>query len=86
MTKRTVVWVASAERELGEIWFACGHSPKVNQASYQIDRDLRDDAIRHSYPLAEGLRVIERPPLRAVVELSDPDMLVRVLSLSVVRM
>ncbi len=86
MTKRTVIWVASAERELGEIWFACGHSPKVNQASYQIDRDLRSDAVRNTDPLSEGLRVIERRPLRAVVEISDADMLVRVLSLSVVRM
>ncbi|MCO8120105.1 hypothetical protein NHH03_00025 [Stieleria sp. TO1_6] len=86
MTKRTVVWVASAERELGEIWFACGRSPKINKASHQIDRDLRDDAILHSDPLAEGLRVIERTPLRAVVELNEADMLVRVLSLSVVRM
>ncbi|MCO8123619.1 hypothetical protein NHH03_17875 [Stieleria sp. TO1_6] len=86
MTKRTVVRVASAKRELGEIWFACGRSPKVNKASHQIDRDLRDDAIQHSNPLAEGLRVIERPPLRAVFELNDADMLVRVLSLAVVRM
>ena len=58
MTKRTVIWVASAERELGEIWFACGHSPKVNQASYQIDRDLRADALRNTDPLSEGLQVI----------------------------
>ncbi len=86
MNRRTVVWDKSAEIELGNIWFACGKSEKITKASYEIDRDLRDDAAGNGSPLAEGLFVIERPPLRAVFVIQADDMLVRVLSLSVVRL
>jgi hypothetical protein len=85
MTKWTVVWEESAEIKLGNIWFGTGRSPTVVEASYQIDNALRDDPYRHGKPLAEGLFVIERPPLRAVFTISDDDRLVRVLSLSIVR-
>ena len=85
MTKWTVVWEESAEVKLGNIWFGTGRSPKVTDASYHIDKDLRNDPHRHGKPLAEGLFVIERPPLRAVFTLSEDDRLVRVLSVSIVR-
>lgn len=85
MTKWTVVWEESAEINLGNIWFGAGQSPKVVEASYQVDKALSDDPHRHAMPLAEGLMVIERPPLRAVFTVSDDDRLVRVLSLSIVR-
>ena len=85
MSKRTVVWDKSAETELGNIWFASGQSERITEASYEIDRDLRDDAERHGSPLAEGLFVIERPPSRAAFVISAEDMLVRVVSLSIVR-
>ena len=85
MTRWTVVWEESAEMTLGNIWLGAGKSPKVTEASYQIDKALRDDACKHGNPLAEGLWVIERPPLRAVFTLSDEDRLIRILSLSIVR-
>ena len=84
MTKRTVVWLESAETELATIWLASSRSEQVTIASYEIDRDLRINAERDSTPLSEGLHVIERRPLRAVFEMMDQDNLVRVLSLAVV--
>ena len=86
MRKWTVVWEKSAETKLGDIWFAVGQIPRITEASYEIDRDLKSDPMRHGSPLSEGLFVIERPPLRAVFVLSEEDMLVRVLSLSVVQL
>ncbi len=86
MTKRTVVWDKLAENELGSIWLGSGRSMKITQASYEIDRDLKNDAETNGSPLAEGLWVIERPPLRAVFVIQSDDMLVRVLSLAMVRM
>jgi hypothetical protein len=86
MTTRTVVWIQSAEAELATIWLAAGRSEAVTIGSYEIDRDLRLDAERNGTPLAEGLFVIERPPLRAVFEIKHEDNLVRVVSLSVVKM
>ena len=85
MIKWTVVWEEPAEVSLGNIWFGAGQSPKVTESSYQIDKALREDALRNGSPLAEGFWVIERPPLRAVFTLSEDDRLVRVLSLSIVR-
>lgn len=85
MIKWTVVWEESAEIMLGNIWFGTGQSPKVTEASYQIDKALNIDPRRHGNPLAEGLWVVERPPLRAVFTISEEDRLVRVLSLSIVR-
>lgn len=85
MSKWTVAWDKSAESNLGNIWFATGQSQKVTEASFEIDRDLRSDPMRHGSPLSEGLLVIERPPLRAVFVVSEDDRLVRVLSLSIVR-
>ena len=54
--------------------------------SHQIDKVLKADPHRNGKPLTEGLFVIERPPLRAVFTASDDDRMVRVLSLSIVRM
>jgi len=81
----TVAWEESAEIKLGNIWFGTGQSQKVTEASHQIDKALKEDPHRHGKPLSEGLMVIERPPLRAIFTISDDDRLVRVLSLSIVR-
>ena len=86
MSEWTVVWEESAEVKLGNIWFGAGKSPKVTEASHQIDKALKADPHQNGKPLAEGLFVIERPPLRAVFTASDDDRMVRVLSLSIMRM
>ena len=85
MTKWTVVWEESAEIKLGNIWFGTGQSSKVTEASHQVDKALKTDPHRYGKALVEGLMVIERPPLRAIFTISDDDRLVRVLSLSLVR-
>ena len=85
MTRWTVVWEESAEVMLGNIWLGTGQSQQVTEASHKIDEALKEDPHRHGKPLAEGLLVIERPPLRAVFTISDDDRMVRVLSLSIVR-
>ena len=59
MSKWTVVWEESAEIDLGNIWFGAGKSPKVTEASHQIDKALKADLHRNVKPLAEGLFVIE---------------------------
>lgn len=79
MTRRTVVWVSSAEAELAEIWLASASRELVTSATYAIDQALARDAESAGNPLAEGLRAFDSPPLRVLFEILDDDRLVRVL-------
>ncbi len=71
MIKWTVVWEESAALSQGNIWFGTGQSSTVTEASYQIDKAMKEDPRTHGSPLSEGLWVVERPPFRVVFTVSD---------------
>lgn len=79
MTRRTVVWVPSAERELADIWLSAPLRDHVTAAVNAIDSALSDDAELFGSPLTEGLYAINELPLRVLFEILDEDRLVRVL-------
>ncbi len=55
MTRRTVVWVTDAEKELMDIWLASGARDRVTSASHTIDIAPSANAESIGHPLAEGL-------------------------------
>lgn len=78
MSRYTVVWLQDAINELGKIWLAATDRNAITGASAEIDRVLETDAATKGKPLAEGLRVYDQPPLRAVFSVSDSDRKVEV--------
>ncbi len=78
MTRYAVTWLQDAVNELGEIWLASMDKNTVTAASAVIDRELANDAPTKGKPLAEGLRVYDAPPIRAVFSVNDPDRTVEV--------
>lgn len=78
MTRYTVTWLQDAVNELGEIWLASKDRSTVTAASAVIDRELANDAPTKGTPLAEGLRVYDAPPIRAVFSVDDTDRTVEV--------
>jgi len=78
VTRYTVAWLQDAVNELGEIWLASKDRNAVTAASAVIDRELANDAPTKGKPLAEGLRVYDALPIRAVFSVNDPDRTVEV--------
>lgn len=68
MNRYTVIWIPSAENELGQIWLAASDRENVALASHKIDVALRDDAEGMSVEIDEGLRGLEISPLRVLFE------------------
>ena len=79
MSRRTVVWVPSAENELGEIWLAASDRNDVTSASQKIDEALQRNLQTTGVEVAEGLRGLEVSPLRVLFEVLQEDAMVRVL-------
>ena len=80
MTRHTVIWVPSAEAELGEIWLAATDQMDIANASNFIDRLLRDQAGNAGDQVAEGLRGLDCSPLRVLFEVLRDDLIVRILT------
>lgn len=78
MSGPTVVWVESAEQELASIWLTLPDRNRVAKATHEVDQALKRDASGESIELCEGLRAIERGPLRVVFEVLSEDKIVRV--------
>jgi hypothetical protein len=79
MSIRTVVWVASAEEELANLWLASSDRSDVSQAADGIDTALRHHGADVGIELSEGLFAIELAPLRVLFEVLVPDAVIRVL-------
>ncbi len=73
MTRRTVVWIPSAEKELADIWLVAKLRDHVTAAVNAIDSALSDDAEKFGSPLAEGLFAINERPIRVLFEILDED-------------
>jgi hypothetical protein len=79
MTRHTVIWVPSAEDELGELWLAAMDQEEIANAANTIDRVLRDQAEDAGEEVAEDLRGLDCPPLRVLFEVLADDLIVRIL-------
>ena len=79
MTRHTVIWVPSAENELGEIWLVATDQEEVANAANTIDRVLRDQAASAGEEVAEDWRRLDCPPLRVLFEVLAEDLVVRIL-------
>jgi mRNA-degrading endonuclease RelE of RelBE toxin-antitoxin system len=80
MTRYTVVWTASAQNELAELWLASAQRAMLTAAVNIIDRDLSLDAGDKGIELSEGLRAYFAPPVRVLYSILADDRLVDVLS------
>jgi len=80
MTKYTVVWHLDAENTLAEIWMDAEDGNRVSAAAASIDRELSHDAVSKGRPAGDQMRVLHRPPLEALFEVSELDRMARVLA------
>jgi hypothetical protein len=79
MIRYTVVWVQSAQDELAELWLNSKDRGKLADAADVIDRELSVDAPIKGHELAEGLRSLFAPPLKAIFSVSEDDRIAEVL-------
>ena len=73
MTRYTVTWTRAAEDQLAEIWLRASDRKVVNAAQNRIDNELAKDAGRKGTEVAEGLRELTVPPLKAFFEVHEMD-------------
>jgi len=71
MIRYTLRWTTDAEDQLAGIWMKAADRPDVNDAQQRIDAELEFDAHRKGDEVAEGLRQLTIPPLRAYFEIDE---------------
>ncbi len=79
MIRYTVVWHDDVQNELAQVWIDATNRDAVTQAARFIDIHLSRDAASKGTSIADNLRVLVVPPLRAFFAVSEPDRLVKVL-------
>jgi hypothetical protein len=79
MTRCTVVWVESAQRELAELWMTGPDRAAITVAANAIDQELAIDPAIKGIELREGLRALFAPPLRILFSVRGEDRVVEVL-------
>ena len=84
MTRYTVTWTRDAEDQLAEIWMRASDRGAVNAAQNAIDDELAVDAGQKGTEVAEGLRELTIPPLKAFFEVHEMDRRVQVTALKAV--
>jgi hypothetical protein len=80
MTRRTVIWIPSAEDQLAEIWLAANDREAISGAADTIDAVLKSNAEVLGHEVAEGLKGLDCEPLRVLFEIADNDSVVRVVT------
>ena len=78
--KYTVTYTPFAERQLTDVWLRAANPQDVTDASSRLDKILRHNAEQVGKPNEKGWRTIAAPPLVMTFEVSEPDLLVTVLS------
>ena len=78
MTRYTVVWHASAQDELAELWIHAQDRNALTTAAHFIDVELSQDAATKGIDVAEGLRALFSPPLRILFSVNEGDRIVEV--------
>lgn len=78
MGRFRVVWSRQAAGSLATIWSDAVNRQSIADAANAVDRELSYDPALRGKALAEGLRVLETPPLRIIFEVSDADHTARI--------
>ena len=78
----TVRWENNALAAMAALWTMATDPAAVTAAADDIERRLAAAPLVHGMPVSEGLYAIEVPPLRALFEIDDIAMRVRVVSLN----
>jgi plasmid stabilization system protein ParE len=78
--KWTVVWQPLAEQKLAAAWTGADDRQAVTAAAHMIDTLLQADPESAGESRSGSERVLIVPPLTVAFEVSEPDRLVRVLS------
>lgn len=79
MTRFSVVWHQEAEDELASNWLESVDRQSVSAAANGIELELAHDADAKGAYLLAGLRLLQRPPLRVIDQVREPDRLTTVL-------
>jgi len=79
--KWIVDWAPAALSVLATLWQSHkGLRKDITSAQTEIDRILGRDPLGGTVTLSEGLSALQRDPLRVLVEISEEDRTVRVVS------
>ncbi len=78
--KYTVVWQATAENDLGEIWLRAADQQAVADAADHLESVLRKDPERLSTQPVGVFHDVELPPLAMRFHVSKADLRVTVIS------
>jgi hypothetical protein len=78
MTRYTVVWESNAQDVLARVWMISPDRPAVTAAAQFIGVELSQDAASQGIVIAEGLRALLAPPLRALFAVNEGDRIVEV--------
>jgi hypothetical protein len=79
--KYTVVYLASAEQQLAELWLKSTDSAAVTRAADKIDQLLKDNPLSVGESRVSTLRIIFEEPLAAIYDVREADFVVKVWSL-----
>jgi hypothetical protein len=71
MTPYDLIWLPDAEDQLAEIWLRARDRADVTAAQAEIDARLAHDPATKGSEVAEGLRQITVPPLKAFFEVHE---------------
>jgi hypothetical protein len=86
VTRYTVTWTPEAQAKLALLWSACGPTLRaaVTRSADAIDRELAADPVAKCQS-REGLYTYDDPPLRAYCTVSEPDRIVCVSDLALIK-
>jgi hypothetical protein len=73
MGRYTVICLKEPENNLAALWIQGPDRAAITAAQHQIDQKLAADPETHGKHLAEGLWVLEIPPLKAFFEIHELD-------------
>lgn len=78
----TVTWTPQAENQLATLWANAPQQARqeITSAADSIDEKLGDDAESLGESRAGNRRILFVPPLVVIIEVLEPDRLVKVLS------
>lgn len=84
MIRYTVIWHQSALEELTRLWLAARDRRSITTAADSIDGQLSRDANVKGVLVEDGLRELSVPPLCVLFSVSEPDRMVKVLTVHLV--
>jgi hypothetical protein len=80
MTSFTVVWHVRAEEKLAAIWLRASDREAISNAANTIERQLHDSPMQCGEFVALNIREWSVAPLMVLFSVSEPDRMVKVLS------